>query len=152
VFRTSIVWEGLREPVQVVQRSAPLRVEGVKLDVSAGDAAKQLYQRFDPRRVRMSLSEAPLVRAYTVFDEERQRWLLLLLLHHLVSDHTTLDPNQAIGAPALRGCARGWEAGVGTGPVSRERGRIVGWAWDPCRVGAKGRTRGLGEPKRVAQT
>ncbi|HEX8692393.1 MAG TPA: amino acid adenylation domain-containing protein, partial [Longimicrobium sp.] len=91
VLRTSVAWEGLREPVQVVWREAPLRVEEVELDPAGGDAAEQLYRRFDPRRHRIDVRRAPLLRLHVARDEARGRWLLLLLLHHLCSDHASLE-------------------------------------------------------------
>ncbi len=91
IFRTAIVWQGLREPVQVVLRQAPLVVEEVELDPAAGSVAAQLYARFDPRHHRIDLGQAPLVRAHTAWDEATGRWQFLLLMHHLAGDHTTLD-------------------------------------------------------------
>ncbi|WP_420127101.1 non-ribosomal peptide synthase/polyketide synthase [Longimicrobium sp.] len=91
VLRTGVVWEGLSEPVQVVLRHAPLAVEEVEVDPAAGDAAKQLYERFDPRHYRMDLTRAPLLRTYVGAEAVGGRWGLLLLLHHLVSDHTAMD-------------------------------------------------------------
>ncbi|HET7462355.1 MAG TPA: condensation domain-containing protein, partial [Longimicrobium sp.] len=91
VLRTSIAWEGLREPVQVVWKQAPLAVDEVELDPADGDVAEQLHARFDPRHHRIDLGTAPLLRAHVARDPAAGRWLLLLLRHHLVSDHTTLD-------------------------------------------------------------
>jgi amino acid adenylation domain-containing protein len=91
VLRTSVAWEGLAEPVQVVWRRAPLDVEEVELDPAAGDAAERLRERFDPRRFRIDLRRAPLLRGYVARDPLRDRWLLLQLFHHLAGDHTTLE-------------------------------------------------------------
>ncbi|HET7460420.1 MAG TPA: amino acid adenylation domain-containing protein, partial [Longimicrobium sp.] len=89
ILRTSVAWEGLREPVQVVWREAPLVVEEVVLDPAAGDAKAQLRARFDPRHHRIDLRTAPLLRAHVARDPAAGRWLLLLLGHHLITDHTT---------------------------------------------------------------
>ncbi|HEX9936857.1 MAG TPA: amino acid adenylation domain-containing protein, partial [Longimicrobium sp.] len=91
VLRTAVVWEGLTEPVQVVWRHAPLPVEEVEVDPAARDAARQLYERIDPLHHRMDMSRAPLLRAYVGREAVAGRWGLLLLLHHMVSDHTTAD-------------------------------------------------------------
>ncbi|HEX2079756.1 MAG TPA: AMP-binding protein, partial [Longimicrobium sp.] len=91
ILRTAVVWEGLSEPVQVVWRHAPLPVEEVEVDPAAGDAARQLYERFDPRHHRIDLSRAPMLRACVTHDVAEQRWVLLLLQHHLTSDHTAME-------------------------------------------------------------
>jgi amino acid adenylation domain-containing protein len=91
ILRTAVVWEGLPEPVQVVWRRARLAVEEVELDVEEGDPAQALWDRFDPRRTRLDVRRAPLMRAAVAHDAARGRWLLLLLKHHLISDHTTLE-------------------------------------------------------------
>ncbi|HEX6040676.1 non-ribosomal peptide synthetase, partial [Longimicrobium sp.] len=95
VLRTAVVWEGVREPVQVVWRQARIPVEEVALDPAGGDAAKQLYARFDPRHHRIDVRRAPLLRAYVARDAAADRWLLLALRHHLVSDHTALEVMQS---------------------------------------------------------
>ena len=94
ILRTAVVWEGLREPVQVVWREAKLRVEQVELGEDGGDAAEELYRRYDPRQHRTDVRQAPLLRVYVARDPVRDRWLMLLLLHHLIGDHTTLDVMQ----------------------------------------------------------
>jgi amino acid adenylation domain-containing protein len=92
ILRTSVHWEGLPEPVQVVWRRAPLQVEEVALP--HGDAAgalEQLSRRLDPRRFRIDVREAPLIRLYAARDEINNRWAMVLLFHHLVADHTTQE-------------------------------------------------------------
>jgi len=91
ILRTSVVWEGLPEPVQVVWRQAPLPLEAIELDPAAGDAAGQMARRHDPRHCRMDLRQAPLLRAFIACDAARGRWLLMLLRHHLVIEHATMD-------------------------------------------------------------
>ena len=91
ILRTSVQWEGLPEPVQVVWRKAVLHIEEVEIDPAAGDAGEQLYKRFDPRRVRIDLRQAPMLRVCIAFDTARNRWLLLIRWHHLVDDVTTME-------------------------------------------------------------
>lgn len=88
ILRTSVFWEGLSEPVQVVWRKAPMRVERLQLNETE-DAVEDMYRRINPTRHRMDLREAPLLRAYIAQDQKKQRWLLLMLLHHLIGDHVT---------------------------------------------------------------
>jgi amino acid adenylation domain-containing protein len=89
ILRTAIVWEGVHEPVQVVWRKATIPVEEILLPRNGGSAEEEQTKRFDPRYYRMDVSRAPLMRAYIAQD--RDRWLLLTLNHHLAGDHTTLE-------------------------------------------------------------
>ncbi|HET7462073.1 MAG TPA: amino acid adenylation domain-containing protein, partial [Longimicrobium sp.] len=89
VLRTGVAWEGLPEPVQVVWRKAPIQVEEVETG-DAADAAAELRARFDPRHYRIDLRRAPLLRGFAARDRANGRWLLLLLLHHLADDNTSL--------------------------------------------------------------
>ena len=91
ILRTAVVWEGLPEPVQVVWRKAPLIVEEVMFDPDMGDGAQQMYERFHPSRNRIDVRQAPLMRAYISHDKVGQRWLLLIMLHHLSGDHITME-------------------------------------------------------------
>ncbi|HEU4561673.1 MAG TPA: amino acid adenylation domain-containing protein, partial [Longimicrobium sp.] len=103
VLRTALAWEGLREPVQVVWRHAPLPVEEVQVDAETEDAAERLWRRHDPRRYRMDLGRAPLLRACIAEDRARGRWLLLTLRHHLTSDHESQEVLQEEISAHLRG-------------------------------------------------
>ncbi|HYH80071.1 MAG TPA: amino acid adenylation domain-containing protein, partial [Longimicrobium sp.] len=102
ILRTGVVWEGLREPVQVVWRRVALPVEEVEIDPAGGDAAEQLYARFDPRHARIDVRRAPMLRI-AVARAEDGRWLMLQLRHHLVSDHSTLEVMHGEIGAHLRG-------------------------------------------------
>ena len=91
VLRTAVLWEGLPEPVQVVWREAVLAVEEVQPDPAEGEIAEQLLERFDPRRVRMDVRQAPLMSLAIAWDGPKDRWVMLLRLHHLAVDHTGLE-------------------------------------------------------------
>ncbi|WP_373287147.1 amino acid adenylation domain-containing protein, partial [Wenjunlia tyrosinilytica] len=98
ILRTSVVWEGLPQAVQVVRRKVGLPVDEVTVD-GATDAVSQLQARYDPRRFRLDLNRAPLLRVVTAYDEPNDRWLLLVLMHHLVGDNATWNALQKeIGA------------------------------------------------------
>src|SRR4051812_38412730 len=132
VLRTAMAWEGLREPVQVVWRQAPLPVEAGGLDAEGEDAAGELWRRYDPRQYRIDLGRAPLLRAYVAEDRARGRWLLLTLLHHLTIDHESLGGLQEEISAHLRGRAAappapppfrnyGAQARLGVGREEHER-------------------------------
>jgi len=89
VLRTAVLWEGLAEPVQVVWRRARFEVRSPTLP--AGDVATRLAELTDPLHIRMDVSHAPLMHGHAAFDAEHERWLLQLVHHHLVLDHTALE-------------------------------------------------------------
>ncbi|RST47232.1 condensation domain-containing protein, partial [Variovorax sp. MHTC-1] len=94
ILRTAVLYEGLREPVQVVCCDAALQLEWMPQAVQAGedtDVAAQLYAQIDPTRCRIDITRAPLMRAVAAHDADARRWLLQLPSHHLVLDHTTQD-------------------------------------------------------------
>ncbi|MBD9580531.1 non-ribosomal peptide synthase/polyketide synthase [Delftia sp. DLF01] len=90
ILRTAVLWEGLAEPVQVVWRKAQVQAEWLEVQAGA-DAAAQVYERLDPRVQRIEVRKAPMIRAVAAQDAPQGRWLLQLLTHHLVLDHTTLE-------------------------------------------------------------
>ncbi len=89
ILRTSIFWENVAQPVQVVWRSARLQRED--RGTIDGDGMRVLRERFDRGHYRLNLREAPLMRVLTAVDGRTGRSLLLLFSHHIVVDHTTLD-------------------------------------------------------------
>ncbi|MFH8447564.1 amino acid adenylation domain-containing protein, partial [Streptomyces sp. NPDC018026] len=88
IYRTAIVWEGLRQPVQVVARHVEVPVERIDLDPGNPDFLHQLLAEGDKR---MDLGRAPLIRVLTALEPGSERWLVLLCMHHMVQDHTTKD-------------------------------------------------------------
>ncbi|CAM3976495.1 Dimodular nonribosomal peptide synthase [Vibrio aerogenes CECT 7868] len=89
VLRTSFVWEGVAEPVQVVWRQATLPV--ITLDIEAGDAESQLRQHLEPGQCKMNIRQAPMLEVWQVEDKENQCWLMCLRIHHLCTDHFSLE-------------------------------------------------------------
>ena len=89
IFRTAFLWEGLPEAMQVVLRHAPLTVEEITLDPAHGDIAEQLCEKYDHRHYRLDVRQAPLIRLIVTRDVPNDRWLLLELVQHLITDHAT---------------------------------------------------------------
>ncbi|WPO69806.1 non-ribosomal peptide synthetase [Streptomyces sp. KN37] len=88
IFRTSIVWEGLREPVQVVWRHATLPVTDITLEGAHTNAIADLVAAGGST---MDLGEAPLIRVHTARVPGSNQWLALVRVHHMVRDHTALE-------------------------------------------------------------
>ena len=86
ILRTSIHWDGLAAPMQLVQRRAELPIEWL---ADGPDAMGRLRAHVDPAHYRIDLRQAPLIRAIAARDDDR--WLLQLPSHHIVLDHTTQD-------------------------------------------------------------
>ncbi|WP_345581317.1 amino acid adenylation domain-containing protein, partial [Nonomuraea rosea] len=106
VYRTSIVWEGLREPVQVVWRRAVLSVHEVALDQQGGEVVLDqrdgevvldrqigdLAERLVAHVGRtMDLGRAPLMSIHLTPVPGTARWLGLVRVHHMAQDHTALE-------------------------------------------------------------
>ncbi|PNA26430.1 non-ribosomal peptide synthetase, partial [Pseudomonas sp. FW215-R4] len=91
ILRTAVVWEGLTTPVQVVWREADLPVQEITLDPAEGDVLAQLHERFDARRYRIDVSQAPLIRLMYARDPAHGRIVAILLFHHLALDHIALE-------------------------------------------------------------
>ncbi|MFD3834163.1 amino acid adenylation domain-containing protein [Streptomyces sp. NPDC058621] len=87
ILRTAILWEGLREPAQVVWRHAQLAVEEVALDPRGAEPVEQLLAAGG---LSMDLGRAPLLGLYAAAVSEG-RWLLLIRVHHMIQDHTGLE-------------------------------------------------------------
>jgi amino acid adenylation domain-containing protein len=105
ILRTAMAWEGLREPVQVVWRHAPVVVEEVAPDAGVGDVGEHLWARYSPRHCRLDVRHAPLLRLWTAWDAAQGAWVVLLHYHHLIGDHVTMDVLEEELAAHLKGRA-----------------------------------------------
>ncbi|MBX8589129.1 amino acid adenylation domain-containing protein [Pseudomonas cichorii] len=93
ILRTSVVWEGLESPQQVVWRKAELIVQPVSFDTpDAGTSViERLQQQFDARHHRLELSRAPLMRLVHAHDPVNNQVVAILLFHHLVLDNAAME-------------------------------------------------------------
>ena len=125
ILRTAVLWDGLSQPVQVVNRQARVGLEWV--DVSgadnasfhagadkasshagadtADDALARLTRLIDPAHHRLDVRRAPMLRLVAA-EDGTGRWLLAVVLHHLISDHTTLERIVHESACCSRGAVR----------------------------------------------
>ncbi|MFB9445167.1 amino acid adenylation domain-containing protein, partial [Dactylosporangium vinaceum] len=88
VYRTGVVWDGLREPVQVVWRRAELPVRQVELD-GGPDLVGRLVAAGGSS---MDVSRAPLLDVTIArLPDGDGAWLALLRAHHLVQDHVGVE-------------------------------------------------------------
>ncbi|MEU7326961.1 amino acid adenylation domain-containing protein, partial [Streptomyces griseoviridis] len=87
ILRTAVLWEGLREPVQVVLRNATIPVEEVVLRADGPAWPEQLAAA----RSAMDLCMAPLMRVHIAAEPGSDRWLMLLQGHHIIQDHTSVE-------------------------------------------------------------
>ncbi len=102
VLRTAVMWEGLLRPVQVVHRQATLPLERIALDGNRAPM-EQLMEEMQPGRRRIDLRVAPLVRLLVAPDPHDEKCYAVLLVHHLVCDHQSLN----VIASEVIACAAG---------------------------------------------
>ncbi|RBL69027.1 non-ribosomal peptide synthetase [Pseudomonas sp. MWU13-2625] len=91
ILRTAVLWEGLTTPVQVVWREAILPLQEVELNPANGPIIDLLHARFNARRYRLDVSQAPLMRLVYARDPALDRVVGILLFHHLAMDHIALE-------------------------------------------------------------
>ena len=116
IFRTSVAWRGLPEPVQVVWRQAELPVTEVTLTAAADDQEAGLLAAAGER---MDLGRAPLLRVYdAAVPGDADRWLALVQVHHLLLDHTGLE----VVLEEIQALLSGDAADAGPGAVPGVRG------------------------------
>lgn len=89
VLRTAVLWDQLPRPVQVVYRRATLPVERLILEEDESPEV-QIAQWIHPRKQRLNLQQAPLMKLH-VGSPTRGDLYVLLQLHHMHIDHVTLE-------------------------------------------------------------
>jgi thioesterase domain-containing protein/non-ribosomal peptide synthetase component F len=90
VLRTAMLWTHADRPLQVVRRRATVPVTSFSPRPDEPVEA-QLLGSLHAGAFRLALDTAPLMRVITAFDSAQNRWLVLLLTHHLVLDHTSME-------------------------------------------------------------
>ncbi|MFE0729511.1 amino acid adenylation domain-containing protein [Streptomyces antibioticus] len=90
VMRTAVVTEGLGEPVQVVLRDVRLDVERRTLDAADSAAVEEQARAWLADPGTLTLDRAPLLRLAVAADPHSARHFLLLRVHHLIEDATSL--------------------------------------------------------------
>ncbi len=98
ILRTAVLWESLPEPVQVVYRQARLSLQWLEPGPGA-NVEQWLIAQMHPDHHRIDVRRAPMLRAAAAYDHANRRWLLILLIHHLIDDNTTVK--QIVGEIAL---------------------------------------------------
>ncbi|MCC7247120.1 MAG: amino acid adenylation domain-containing protein [Lysobacter sp.] len=90
ILRTSIHWDDLTHPVQVVHRSVELPLN--EIAVPPGEEAVRWLSRLaEPANFRFALDRAPLIALHAAPDSSGDGWRLALVNHHMISDHITLE-------------------------------------------------------------
>ncbi|WP_374336347.1 amino acid adenylation domain-containing protein [Leeia sp.] len=106
ILRTAVMWEGLPQPVQIVWRQAQLPLDVLQLSPEDGDIAGQMQQCFEQARMRIDLGQAPLFRLWLSPDPVHQRWLLMVVFHHIIDDNTSIKQFHA----EIEACLHGHQA------------------------------------------
>jgi amino acid adenylation domain-containing protein len=89
-LRTSVLWEGLPQPVQVVARHAKLSVEEIVL-AAEKDPIVQFKERMRPDYQHLDVRSGPLLHLSLARDPQGSKRYALMRLHHMVSDRISFD-------------------------------------------------------------
>jgi len=89
VLRTAFFWDELSVPVQVVCRQASLPINWLTFDTTQ-DIEAEMYARCAPEQQWINLGQAPLLQMYIAGDLTSEHYFVLLQIHHLIDDVTSL--------------------------------------------------------------
>jgi amino acid adenylation domain-containing protein len=90
ILRTSFVWNGLAEPLQLVWRQAPLSINELAR-TSEVSFDEQIAELSSSDNLTMDASKAPMLTAEYLLDDGSQKCVLFLKIHHLVHDNISLQ-------------------------------------------------------------
>jgi len=88
VLRTSMHWNKIIDPVQVVWRHAPFNAEEIEFDPTLGSAVDQLKEMY---YFPLDLGTAPVMQLVIGLDMIDGQWVALWRIHHCVVDHISFD-------------------------------------------------------------
>ncbi|MCB4762296.1 MAG: amino acid adenylation domain-containing protein, partial [Sulfurovum sp.] len=90
VLRTSIHYEGLENPIQVVYKTIKLKAQEIKISTQDNIKEKML-ERMELKNLYMPLTVAPLLRIEYAQDRGTNQYYVLFKFHHIISDHISLE-------------------------------------------------------------
>ncbi|WP_406122405.1 amino acid adenylation domain-containing protein [Streptomyces canus] len=124
-LRSSFVWEGLHEPLQVVQRQAEVPFQELDWRGRSAPEQKRLMERLlaDDRSRGFDLSSAPLMR-FTVIRSADHRTLVMWSFHHLLLDGWSAQLVQKDFYELYRSGMAGEAPGL---PAPVPYSRYIGW-------------------------
>ncbi|KGJ97529.1 non-ribosomal peptide synthetase [Colwellia psychrerythraea] len=93
ILRTAVLWQGLPEPLQIVQRQASLVLnwQQYPLHSKHENPGAWLTAFVSPDQYRIDIQQAPLLRAIAIQEPGQKSCWLQLPSHHLIMDHTSLE-------------------------------------------------------------
>jgi len=91
VFRTHILWRGMSEPAQVVLRNIPVNMSTVVLDEGADSSAKDYLNQMQATHGYLDIENESPLRFITATLPGSEQQLVLMQLHHIAGDHTSLE-------------------------------------------------------------
>ncbi len=94
VLRSAVLWEGLPQAVQVVCRQVDLSITSLALNPNA-EAMPQLLELMAPAQQFMDITQAPLLRVELADDLQSGQYFILLKLHHIVDDVSSITMIQS---------------------------------------------------------